>query len=1015
MALLFVLGTISVEAQTTGFSSAEEALNHALSEYMTQTDQVGLWELGEVHREGGYAYSLARHIQEFDTEDGYLMILAKVAVDELWFSRTPTLDSALAYNAWLNDFPSSLLSEFEKSYFYQYTEDDYSFVNSREVVLYRFPWPIRQTARLTQKNGSYHTNQIDFVLRNSNDVYASKPGVVIFKKESSSTGGCNMDLWEYANLIVIQHAANEFSWYYHLAPNSVTVEVGDLIGYGTKIGEQGNTGFACGSSGVHLHFMVSTAVPSYWPNPSNPAYAPWPPSGTIIQVDFVEASWSSMVEDSIYESQNAPPPGACGSNVSQTSFYDGTYCSNYLQQVSGTGLFDLSSIGAADTIESIEIPQGYSAKLYRDENEAGQAVCINATDEMLWDNVFPSGEVAANRISWIRVFSSTNCPLSFANGVLLYGANDFAGDPVWGMVGVRSTSAPEHLTNSIIISSGYSLRIWDGDGLSGNSLCIISPVTDLSEFGWGNRVVESVEFAQGDICGGQGVGSNVPILVSPEHNGSIYGLNAPKLCWSVGLTDPLEFFVELTDGESTYQSGWITNTCWIVGEIAGDFGEYDWKVKSREGVGVESNWSSINHFMYLVDVVDPVVNIISPVDGGDVIYPRTNIVANASDLGGVRYVHFFAWYDDGSGIGHDWHYLGLDDNPSDGWTIIWNLTNLADPIGAVWAYVEDYSGNDNSAFVPQIFLKGSVTFGNDYETRGGDDSENIEFVAPTSFPSFSGTPSANQPEDNGGNTSSSNQEFDVPAVSSPGAVESSSETNAEPVTLQEIQLVSLVNEFELWGSEAVPNLCWQQAPEAVSYKVQLVGQDESVIHSPWIESVCWQPNEIAGNIGEYRWSVRYQIVSGEQSDWSDPGTFFIYEDFTLPEVSILEANYLQDGGSELQKLLVTTESWDSDSGIERIYLLAYFGDGSEAAWHEIDSVKNPSSMVHQFIWDQQLSSAVIQKIWVYAIDHAGNVGSASMLGQEIGLNNPEVISNNSPTKGLIDYAYLNFIQSNTDQ
>lgn len=85
----------------------------------------------------------------------------------------------------------------------------------------------------------------------SGDVYASKPGTVMFIKESSNEN-CNIappdPCWKKANMVVVQHSASEYTWYVHLAYNSVTVSVGNVIGFGTKIGVEGTTGYA---SGVH--------------------------------------------------------------------------------------------------------------------------------------------------------------------------------------------------------------------------------------------------------------------------------------------------------------------------------------------------------------------------------------------------------------------------------------------------------------------------------------------------------------------------------------------------------------------------------------------------------------------------------------------------------------------------------------------------------------------------------------------------------------------------------------------
>lgn len=56
------------------------------------------------------------------------------------------------------------------------------------------------------------------------------------------------------NHVIIKHANGEYSYYMHLKTNSITVQVGDTIKKGQKIGELGQSGM---SSEPHLHFQLS--------------------------------------------------------------------------------------------------------------------------------------------------------------------------------------------------------------------------------------------------------------------------------------------------------------------------------------------------------------------------------------------------------------------------------------------------------------------------------------------------------------------------------------------------------------------------------------------------------------------------------------------------------------------------------------------------------------------------------------------------------------------------------------
>lgn len=73
------------------------------------------------------------------------------------------------------------------------------------------------------------------------------------------------------NLVVIKHEINgqtEYSSYGHLAPNSITVAIGDIIKRGDTLGKVGDTG---DSDTVHLHFQIN-AGPSPFISKSLPIH-----------------------------------------------------------------------------------------------------------------------------------------------------------------------------------------------------------------------------------------------------------------------------------------------------------------------------------------------------------------------------------------------------------------------------------------------------------------------------------------------------------------------------------------------------------------------------------------------------------------------------------------------------------------------------------------------------------------------------------------------------------------------
>jgi hypothetical protein len=117
-------------------------------------------------------------------------------------------------------------------------------------------------------NKTYDGHQgTDFVIRNFSqmdagvDVYAAKSGVVTFivdtlfdRNKTAVTGGLG-------NYVAIRHESDFYTYYGHLKKHSVTVQVGDTVAAGYKIGEVGSSGY---TSDPHLHFEVWYDSLYYW-------------------------------------------------------------------------------------------------------------------------------------------------------------------------------------------------------------------------------------------------------------------------------------------------------------------------------------------------------------------------------------------------------------------------------------------------------------------------------------------------------------------------------------------------------------------------------------------------------------------------------------------------------------------------------------------------------------------------------------------------------------------------------
>ncbi|MBE6139141.1 MAG: hypothetical protein E7174_01355 [Firmicutes bacterium] len=85
------------------------------------------------------------------------------------------------------------------------------------------------------------------------NIIAVKPGTVIYATDNHKDDGFVGNTAGYANYIKIQHSDGTYTLYAHLAHNSATVKVGEVVDQGQVIAKMGNSG---NSSGTHLHFEV---------------------------------------------------------------------------------------------------------------------------------------------------------------------------------------------------------------------------------------------------------------------------------------------------------------------------------------------------------------------------------------------------------------------------------------------------------------------------------------------------------------------------------------------------------------------------------------------------------------------------------------------------------------------------------------------------------------------------------------------------------------------------------------
>ena len=132
-----------------------------------------------------------------------------------------------------------------------------------DAYLYRLPYgdavsfPVLQGygAKLSHRGAEEFT--VDFGMPEGTLVHAAREGIVIGVEETHEQACWASGCGDFANFVAVLHADGTTGEYYHLARESVLVEVGDSVARGQVLARSGNTGY---TTVPHLHFGVYRAA-----------------------------------------------------------------------------------------------------------------------------------------------------------------------------------------------------------------------------------------------------------------------------------------------------------------------------------------------------------------------------------------------------------------------------------------------------------------------------------------------------------------------------------------------------------------------------------------------------------------------------------------------------------------------------------------------------------------------------------------------------------------------------------
>lgn len=137
-----------------------------------------------------------------------------------------------------------------------------------------------------------------------------------------------------------------------------------------------------------------------------------------------------------------------------------------------------------DQTSSVYLRTGWSVRLYRDQNQGGPSICFNRSDENLNNNTFQDNSPMDNAISSFTLYDQPWCaaPPSPAYPLEVYNDANYGGHWCYS---TQAKSANIHSScndqiSSILLRSGWSIRVYRDQNQSGPSRCLSGSDSDMS-------------------------------------------------------------------------------------------------------------------------------------------------------------------------------------------------------------------------------------------------------------------------------------------------------------------------------------------------------------------------------------------------------------------------------------------------------------------------------------------------------------------------------------------------------
>lgn len=217
-----------------------------------------------------------------------------------------------------------------------------------------------------------------------------------------------------------------------------------------------------------------------------------------------------------------PPPPTYAFQVYNDPNYSGTWC--YSVDAETANIY----VTCNDRISSVVLKSGWSVRVYRDPNQGGPSRCLANTDPDLSNDMFDDGSPVNDSISSFILFQASNCTITPPTSTYpfeVYTEANYTGSRCYSVQAEAANIAGlcNDQISSILIKSGWSVRVYREQGQSGPSKCLTTNDADLSNdtFDDGtplNNTISSFILYQQASCPVTAQPSNYPFTVYSDAN-----------------------------------------------------------------------------------------------------------------------------------------------------------------------------------------------------------------------------------------------------------------------------------------------------------------------------------------------------------------------------------------------------------------------------------------------------------------------------------------------------------------